>query len=126
MWIPMRAICGLALVALAGCQAALVPPRDPQVCWRLGEAMNGKPDFKPFATNVETLENCAVLLEGVHLTNGEPMIGAYQGRIIYVTDQDTTAAADSRSQRYRVFNPDQRAKIDAGFKALKARGADGR
>ena len=83
-------------------------------------------DFKPFATNVETLENCAVQLEGVHLTNAQPMVGAFQGRIIYVTDQDITAAADSRSQRYRVFTPDQRTKIDAGFNALKDRGRDAR
>jgi len=115
------AISILALVALTSCQKPLTAPRQAEVCWRLGEGLNGKEEFKPFATGVETLENCAVQLEGARLANGQAMVGGFQGRVIYVTDEDITVAKDGRSQRYRIFTPQQRAKIDAGFRQLKAR-----
>lgn len=116
-------IAGVGLIGLAGCQRPLQAPGNPGVCWRLAEAANGKPDFKAFAYNVENLENCAAQLEGAHLANKAPMVGAFQGRIIYVTNQDVTVAADGRSQRYRVFTPAQRARIDEGYKALRDREA---
>jgi len=109
------------LLLLAGCQKPMEAPTTAGVCWRLAPAMNGAQDFRPFANGVENLENCAVQLEGLYLAHGQPMVGAFQGRFIYVTDQDITSAADGRSQRYRVFTPEQRAKIDAGFKTLKDR-----
>lgn len=109
------------LMLLAACQKPMEAPVTAGVCWRLAPAMNGDQDFRPFADGVENLENCAVKLEGLYLAHRQPMVGAFQGRIIYVTDQDITAAADGRSQRYRVFTPEQRAKIDAGFKTLKDR-----
>ncbi len=122
-----RAIALAGLLALGACQPPpLKAPGNPGVCWRLAEAANGKADFKPFAYNVENLENCAVQLEGAHLANRTPMFGAFQGRIIYVDDQEISAAADGRSQRYRVFTPAQRAKIDEAFKTLRDRqGAGG-
>lgn len=116
-------VAGVGLIGLTACQKPMQAPGNPGVCWRLAEASNGKPDFKPFAYNVETLEDCAARLEGAHLVNKAPMVGAYQGRIIYVTDEDVTVAADGRSQRYRVFTPQQRAKIDEGYRALKDREA---
>lgn len=121
-----RALALLGLLALTACQPPpLQAPGSPGVCWRLASAMNGKADFKPFAYNVENLENCAVQLEGAHLANHTPMVGAFQGRIIYVDDQEISAAADGRSQRYRVFTPAQRAKIDEGFRTLQDRQRNG-
>ncbi len=116
------AIAVVGFLALTACQPPpLKAPGNPGVCWRLAEAQNGKADFKPFAYNLENLEACAVQLEGAHLANRTPMVGAFQGRIIYVDDQEISAAADGRSQRYRVFSPAQRAKIDEGFKTLQER-----
>lgn len=109
------------LVLLAACQKPMQAPVTAGVCWRLAPAMNGTQDFRPFADGIENLENCAVRLEGLYLAHGQPMVGAFQGRMIYVTDQDITSAANDRAQRYRVFTPEQRAKIDAGFKTLRDR-----
>jgi hypothetical protein len=114
-------ICGAVLLALAGCQKPVEAPRTAGVCWRLGEGLNGRKGFKPFATGVETLEDCAARLEGAHLANRTPMVGGFQGRIIYVTDEEVSVAANSKSARYRVFTPEQRAKVDAGYKALRDR-----
>ena len=121
MGVRAMAIFALALLALSGCQMSVEAPRTAGVCWRLGEGMNGRKDFKPFATGVETLEDCAAQLEGAHLVNGTPMVGGFQGRIIYVTDEEVSVAANSKSARYRVFTPEQRAKVDAGFRALRDR-----
>jgi hypothetical protein len=123
MGVLARLIFGLALLALAGCEKPVEAPRTPGICWRLGEAANGRKDFKPFATGVETLEDCAAQLEGAHLVNGTPMVGGFHGRIIYVTDEEVSVAANSRSTRYRVFTPQQRARVDEGFKTLRDRQA---
>ena len=58
-----------------------------------------------------------------HLVHGQPVVGGFQGRIIYVTQADITAAAGVKTQRYRVFSPEQRAKIDSAFKDLNQRSA---
>jgi hypothetical protein len=123
MGVRAMVISGLALLALAGCQKAVEAPRTAGVCWRLGDGVNGRKDFRPFATGVETLEDCAARLEGAHLANGTPMVGGFHGRIIYVTDEEVSVAANSRSTRYRVFTPQQRAKIDEGFRTLRDRQA---
>jgi len=117
------AILGAILLTLAGCQKPVEAPRTAGVCWRLGEGANGRKDFKPFAAGVETLEDCAAKLEGAHLVNRTPMVGGFQGRIIYVTDEEVSVAANSTSTRYRVFTPQQRARIDAGYKTLRDRAA---
>lgn len=121
MGVRARLTCGLALLALAGCEKPVEAPRTAGICWRLGEAANGRKDFKPFATGVETLEDCAAQLEGTYLDNGAPMVGGFHGRIIYVTDEEVSVAANSRSTRYRVFTPQQRAKVDEGLKTLRDR-----
>jgi hypothetical protein len=121
MGIRSAMICAMGLVALAGCEKPVEAPRAAGVCWRLGDGVNGRKDFKPFATDVEILEDCAAKLEGAHLVNGTPMVGGYQGRIIYVTDEEVSVAANSKSTRYRVFTPQQRAKVDEGYRALRDR-----
>jgi hypothetical protein len=121
MGVRSAVICGLVLMVVAGCQKSVEAPRTAGVCWRLGEGMNGRKDFKPFASGLETLEDCAARLEGAHLVNGQPMVGGFQGRIIYVTAEEVSVAADSTSTRYRVFTPQQRAKVDEGYRALRAR-----
>lgn len=126
MAIRTTAIFTLTLLALAGCQKPVEAPRTAGVCWRLGDGLNGKKDFKPFAMGLETLEDCAARLEGAHLVNGTPMVGGFQGRIIYVTDEEVSVAANSESTRYRVFTPEQRAKVDEGFRMLRDRAAGGK
>jgi hypothetical protein len=111
----------ILILGLGGCSPALEPPRNAGVCWRMAETINGQQDFKPFSTGVETLENCAAQLEGLFLANGQPITGAFQGRIIYVTRADIRVSSSAKSQPYRVFSPAQREAIDEGFRALERR-----
>ena len=111
----------LAPLALTACEKPLTAPSNPGVCWRMVEGMNRKPDFKPVAPNIDTLENCAVRLEGIRMAYGQPVTGAFQGRFIYVTDEEISAASGPNSQRYRVFTPAQRLEIQMGIETLMAR-----
>jgi len=108
----------LAILPLAACERPLTAPSNRGVCWRMVEGMNRKPDFRPIAPDIETLENCAVRLEGMHMMHGQPVTGAYQGQFIYVTDADVTASTGPKAQRYRVFTPAQRAQIRKGIQTL--------
>ncbi|MDO9430522.1 MAG: hypothetical protein V4820_11450 [Pseudomonadota bacterium] len=117
-----RLLLGLvASAGLFGCEKPLTAPGHPGVCWRMVEGMNGKPDFKPVAPNVDTLENCAVRLEGIRMAYGQPVTGAFQGRFIYVTDGEISAASGPKAQHYRVFTPAQRLEIQKGIETLMAR-----
>ena len=82
------------------------------------EGMNGKPDFRPIAPDIDTLENCAVRLEGLRMTTGLPMTGAFQGRFIYVTDEEISVASGPKAQRYRVFTPAARLEVQKGIQTL--------
>jgi hypothetical protein len=121
MGVRAWAICAVSLLTASGCQKAMESPMTAGVCWRLAPAMNGQHDFKPFATDVANLETCAAKLEGQYLAHGQPLVGGFQGRIIYVTAQDVTVAPNDKAQPYRVFTPQQRAKVDEGYRTLKAR-----
>lgn len=117
-----RVLLGLvASAGLFGCEKPLTAPVHPGVCWRMAEGMNGKPDFKPIAPNIDTLENCAVRLEGIRMAYGQPVTGAFQGRFIYVTDREISAASGPKAQHYRVFTPAQRLEIQKGIETLMAR-----
>ncbi len=114
----MRRVLIGALLALAACEKPLKPPLHTGVCWRLAPAMNGRQDFRPMSNSVPSLQACAVQLEGLHLKHKVPMTGAYQGQIIYITDEDVVAAASSNAKRYALFTPQQRAEVDRGLKLL--------
>lgn len=124
----MRAFKILPLLIALGVWACAEEPSAPTnagVCWRMVEGFNGKPDFRPLVSGVENLESCAGRLEGLRLEQGRPLVGAYQGRYIYVTDEEISVANGPQAQRYRIFTPQQRAQIQAGYDALKKRRAAG-
>ena len=108
----------LTPLLLSACEKPLTAPTNPGVCWRTVEGMNGKPDFRPIAPNIDTLENCAVRLEALRMTTGLPATGAFQGRFIYVTDEEIGVASGPAAQRYRVFTPAQRLEIQKGIQTL--------
>ena len=108
----------LTPVLLAGCEKPLTAPTNPGVCWRMVEGLNGEPDFRVLAPYIETLENCAVRLEGLRMTTGLPMTGAFQGRFIYVTDEEISVASGPKAQRYRVFTPAARLEVQKGIQTL--------
>jgi hypothetical protein len=77
------------------------------------------------APNIDTLENCAVRLESIRMTSGQPMTGAFQGRFLYVTDAEISVASSPKAQRYRVFTPEQRLKIQQGINTMLERERNG-
>lgn len=111
---------GLAVaVSLAACDKPLTVPDVPGVCWRLVEnGPNGKPEFRPVAPDVPSLEACAVRLDGIRMRNGQPMTGGFQGKYIFASDHEVTVANGPKAQRYRLFTPEQLAKIRAGLQTL--------
>lgn len=112
----MRAMIGLlGLLALAACEEPLKPPLHTGVCWRLAPAMNGAQDFRPMSNSVPNLQACAIQLEGLHLRHRLPVTGAYQGQIIFVTEDEIAAAASSKARRYQLFTPQQRMQVDKGL-----------
>lgn len=112
----------LVAAVLAACgEKPVTAPINPGVCWRMVEGQNGKPDFRPVAPNIESLENCAVRLEGLRMIHGQPVTGAYQGQFIYVTDAEISVAAGPKAQRYRVFTPAQRLEVQKGIRTLLER-----
>jgi hypothetical protein len=116
---------GTAL-ALCACDRPVTAPTRTGVCWFMVEGLNGEPDFKPFATNIENLESCAARLEGAYVKSGHPVRGAFQGRFIFVDEADVTAGPRLRGQHYRVFTPQQRAQIRANLLTLRERERMGR
>ena len=112
----------LALSALAACEPPLTAPDNPGVCWILADSVNGKQDFRPLSPGINSLENCAVRLETVRMAQTErPVTGAFQGVFIYVTDADVTTANGPKAQRYRLFTPAQRAKVQDAIRTMMER-----
>lgn len=123
---PIRTLLPLLLVlGLGACGREPGAPTNAGVCWRMVEGFNGEPDFRPLVSGVENLESCAGRLEGLRLEHGRDLVGAYQGRYIYVSAAEISVADGPKAQRYRIFSPQQRAQIQAGYDALKKRRAGG-
>ena len=109
----------LCLAATAGCSRAGAGPTGAGLCWRA--SADGR-DFDAVAASAPNLESCAAYLERLHLVEGGPVNGAFQGRLIFVTAAEVTASASAGSHRYRVFQPKERAEIDAAIRSLIAEG----
>lgn len=78
------------------------------------------PGFTAIARGIANLETCAVRLEGLRMMEGGPVAGAYQGRFIFADAQQITSAASLDGQRFRVFELEDRLKIQAGLRKLIA------
>src|SRR5206468_404025 len=80
----------LQALALAACNRPTAP-QTPGVCWRAAAAP--AKGFVPLSRDVDSLENCAVLLEGLRL-QGEPRAdGAYAGFFIFIDADAMTSAS---------------------------------
>jgi len=108
----------------AACSGPGAPQAD-GVCFRAEFPASGPPRFQPLANGVANLESCAVLLEAMRL-KGEPEVdGAYQGYFIFADDRQISSALHTGGLRYPVFQPPQRATVDADLlRLMKARGGN--
>ncbi|MEO8812880.1 MAG: hypothetical protein ABI376_08225 [Caulobacteraceae bacterium] len=106
-----------ALAALAGCGQAGTPGAS-GVCWRAGPATPGKVAFTPLARGVTSLDDCAAMLEAVRLEGAPRADGAFQGYFIFVDARQVASSESPRGFRYPIFQPGQRAEIDADLRGL--------
>jgi len=108
-----------AILALAGCQQAQAP-EETGVCWRVSQDAQGAVHFLPLARGVDTLETCAVLLEGLRLKGETEPDGAYQGYFILVDAGAIKSGPHLTGLHYPVFQPPQRAEVDRDLRRLMA------
>lgn len=115
----MRRFLVLSLVlGLGACAEEAGAPLQGGVCWLQVKGVNGRPDYRPLATGIENLETCAARLEGLRLKHGGEVIGAFQGRFVFVDAAAITSATAVNGHGYRVFSPEQRAEIADGYRRL--------
>ena len=102
----------LLLGALAGCEKSGAPT-DIGVCWRAARAPSAQPRFEIVANDVESLDDCAALLESYHLQGAKTANGAYRGYFIFIDDREVASSTRADGFRYPIFQPSQRREIDA-------------
>jgi hypothetical protein len=77
-------------LALTGCEKQIKAPFEQGVCFQVATNKDMTLRFNPVERNVQTMEQCAAILEGVRLRFirlGSPnrtLTGAYQGSFIFV------------------------------------------
>jgi hypothetical protein len=90
------------------------------VCWRVDAAPRQAPNFTPISSDAPSLLSCAADLEIVYLTGRRSVIGAYQGRYIFIGPAAIESAERLDMIRYPVFNKLQRAVVDRQLEVFLA------
>jgi hypothetical protein len=106
----------LSLLALSACLKPVAPMAD-GVCWS-ADLSGPQPRFTPLQQGVANMETCAVLLEALRLKGAPSVNGAFQGYLIFVDAGAMTSAKRVEGFRYPIFQPPQRAQIDADLTRL--------
>lgn len=109
----------LAVVALILLTIREGPPAPTQrgVCWRMAPKP-GRSAFVIVATGVADLDDCAAVLEAIHVQGAARADGAFQGYFIFVDAREVASATASRGFHYPIFQPAQRREIDADLRDL--------
>jgi hypothetical protein len=110
-----KSIIAVLALALAACNRSAAPD-DAGVCWRVSPGSAG--GFVSLARNIDSLENCAVLLEGARLQGQTPTDGAYQGYFIFDNATEISSASHRGGFHYPIFQPPQRAAVDRDLRRL--------
>lgn len=113
MWIG-----AILLTGLAGCSSQPTAPTGAGLCWRMFEVPGRQPRFDILDRDVPNLESCAAQLEGARMMEGRPTTGAYNGHFIFVTEEQITSALSLNGPRVRVFEEEDRRKIQDNLRAL--------
>lgn len=106
-----------ASLMLVACTPSLEAPAETGVCFRM-ETASGQSSFRVLARDVPNLESCAAQLEGMRMLEGRPVVGAYQGFFVFADPDQITASPTMNGQRIRVFEHEDRLKIQAGLRQL--------
>jgi hypothetical protein len=114
----------LAVLGLSACQdpsatapsgkvaGGTRPPAEQDTCWRIN---SGAPRFVAVGRSVASEQNCAVYLEALRLEEHHDMVGVWNGVYIYAASDDIMTAASPDGPRYQLFQPSDRARIDASL-----------
>ncbi len=107
-----------ASLLLGACSSRAAAPSGIGVCWRMVALADQPSSFRAIARDVPNLESCAALLEGARMLEGAPATGAYNGHFIFATDDQITAARSLDGSRIRVFEAEDRRRIQDGLRTL--------
>ena len=107
-----------ASILLGACSSPAAAPSGVGVCWRMVAVGDQPPGFRAIARDVPNLESCAALLEGARLLEGAPATGAYNGNFIFATADQITAAQSLDGSRIRIFEAEDRRRIQDGLQTL--------
>jgi len=127
---PIFAVLGVVAI-LAGAGAAgwiiwdqnqprVEAPTEPQVCFRM-DRVGGQARFTVIDKPIENLESCAAQLEGIHMETGANLIGAFQGRFIFVDRNAIQSAQSLDGARWRIFWGAQREALGKKIRAARER-----
>lgn len=108
----------IMLAGMAACSSQPPAPSGAGLCWRMIEVAERQPEFRIIARDVPNLESCAAQLEGARMMEGKPTTGAYNGHFIFATEEQITSATTMNGTRVRIFEAEDRRKIQDGLQAL--------
>ena len=108
----------ILLGGMTACSSAPAAPSGAGLCWRMIEVADPQPEFRIIARDVPNLESCAAQLEGARMMEGRPTTGAYNGHYIFATEEQITSATTMNGTRVRIFEADDRRRIQDGLRAL--------
>lgn len=115
---PLKRIGAILLTGLAACSSQAAAPSGAGLCWRMSDVADQQPRFRVIARDVPNLESCAVQLEGARMMEGRPTAGAYNGYFIFATEEQITSAKWADGARIRVFEAEDRQRIQDGLRTL--------
>jgi len=106
----------LLALGLASCAKTVEAPTDVGVCWHMVQFKNGTVRFNQLAKNIGSIEGCAAQLEAMRLrfsalgSNTDQMVGAYQGRFLFLQPEGIFTAENLDGAHYLLLvrSPDGR------------------
>lgn len=108
----------ILLTGLTACSSQAAAPFGEGICWRMLDITHQKPRFEIIGRDIPNLESCAAQLEGARMMEGRSISGAYNGHFIFATVEQITSAKAMDSTRIRVFEAEDRRKIQAALRVL--------
>jgi hypothetical protein len=96
----------LPALGLGACHKQLQAPTDQGVCWHMAQLPDNKVRFNRLASNVDSIEKCAVQLEAMRTRflalggSNNDIIGAYQGQFLFLQPEGIFIGQGLTSGRY--------------------------
>lgn len=124
-WLPLAlAFASVACSPAPEPETAAAPASEVGVCWRLRAVPGQAPVREVLDRGIDNLQTCATRLEAVRMMEGAAVEGAFEGRLIFVSEAELTQAASRKGKRYPVFNTGQRRAVQAAIQTLLDRKAE--